>query len=178
MSADELPRFERDATNLVRHPRRQCGWASRDGSEILLAARVPFRSVGHDRPEPFRHRREVDLRDRQHHVADDTDVQFPSLDVSLDDHLVETDEHGFDARLEGTRRPHDRSLFHPDGRILGRRFHDRRVADAANPAATPQRDPGRYWQVGVRQKRVDDVLSQAHRGRVTRTASVGDAKEL
>src|SRR5438874_3865209 len=68
---------------------RDAGRAHRCGAEVVSGPELPLAGVGEDGPGALGHTTEVDLRDRQHAVPHEADVELAPADVLLDEYFVE-----------------------------------------------------------------------------------------
>src|SRR6266550_309510 len=105
---------------------RDAGRAHGCGAEVVGGPELPLAGVGEDGPGALGHATEVDLRDWQHAVPHEADVELAPADVLLDEYFVELLRHGCEARAQRLAVAHDGAAVESRARVL-RRLLEQRV---------------------------------------------------
>src|SRR5206468_420128 len=103
---------------------------------------LPLAGVGENGPGALGHATEVDLRDRQHAVPHEADVELAPADVLLDEYFVELLRHGREARAQRLAVAHDGAAVESRARVLRRRLDDGRQGEVVLDLSLRHRPAG------------------------------------
>src|SRR6266571_2961514 len=132
----------RDPNEAVGELLRDAGRAHGCGAEVVGGPELPLAGVGEDGPGALGHATKVDLRDRQHAVPHEADVELAPADVLLDEYFVELLRHGREARAQRLAVAHDGAAVESRARVLRRRLDDGRQGEVVLDLALRHRPAG------------------------------------